>query len=72
MPLRYANLNKIKSLSKEDPQKNMTDMMMTFEISEVTRDLVELGDKHNFTCYPSLLSNVRYTLDTLSRNLVDV
>lgn len=48
MPLRYADLNKIKSLVKEDPPKNMIDFMMTFEISEVKSDLVELGDKHNF------------------------
>uniref|UniRef100_A0A7N6BRJ3 Vacuolar protein sorting 13 homolog A n=1 Tax=Anabas testudineus TaxID=64144 RepID=A0A7N6BRJ3_ANATE len=32
MPLRYADLKKIKSLVKEDPQKNMIDFLMTFEI----------------------------------------
>uniref|UniRef100_A0A3Q1IKG5 Uncharacterized protein n=1 Tax=Anabas testudineus TaxID=64144 RepID=A0A3Q1IKG5_ANATE len=37
MPLRYADLKKIKSLVKEDPQKNMIDFLMTFEISELCR-----------------------------------
>uniref|UniRef100_A0A3Q3JC42 Vacuolar protein sorting 13 homolog A n=1 Tax=Monopterus albus TaxID=43700 RepID=A0A3Q3JC42_MONAL len=32
MPLRYGDLHKIKSLVKEDPQKNMTDFIMKFEI----------------------------------------
>uniref|UniRef100_A0A8C4FH35 Vacuolar protein sorting 13 homolog A n=1 Tax=Dicentrarchus labrax TaxID=13489 RepID=A0A8C4FH35_DICLA len=45
MPLRYADLHKRKSFFKEDSQKNMTDFIMTFEISEVQRGLVELGDK---------------------------
>lgn len=42
MPLRYAN--KIKS---SEAQKNMTDLIMKFEISEVQRGLVELGGKHS-------------------------
>lgn len=37
MPLRYADLHKRKSLIKEDTQKNMTEFIMTFEISEVQR-----------------------------------
>uniref|UniRef100_A0A8D3C607 Vacuolar protein sorting 13 homolog A n=1 Tax=Scophthalmus maximus TaxID=52904 RepID=A0A8D3C607_SCOMX len=37
MPLRYADLNKRKSLVKEDAQKNMTDFIMKFEISELCR-----------------------------------
>lgn len=66
MPLRSSYLNKIKSLAKEDPQKNMIDFMMTFEINEVKRDLVELGDKHYFLFHIScvihlLLFNVGYT-----------
>lgn len=47
MPLRYADLHKRKGLFKEDAQKNMTDFIMTFEISEVQRGFVELGDKHS-------------------------
>uniref|UniRef100_A0AAQ5ZIR7 Vacuolar protein sorting 13 homolog A n=1 Tax=Amphiprion ocellaris TaxID=80972 RepID=A0AAQ5ZIR7_AMPOC len=35
MPLRYADLSKRRSLLKEDTQKNMTDLILTFEISEV-------------------------------------
>lgn len=35
MPLRYADLHRAKSLAKEDQQKNMTDLILTFEISEV-------------------------------------
>lgn len=38
MPLRYADLHKRKSLIKEESQKNMTDFIMKFEISEVQRD----------------------------------
>lgn len=47
MPLRYADLNKRKSLVKEDLQKNMTDFTMKFEITEVQKGLVELDDKHS-------------------------
>lgn len=50
MPLRYADLNKRKGLVKEDLQKNMTDFIMTFEISEVQKGLVELHDKHAIAC----------------------
>uniref|UniRef100_A0A672HME5 Vacuolar protein sorting 13 homolog A n=1 Tax=Salarias fasciatus TaxID=181472 RepID=A0A672HME5_SALFA len=32
MPLRYADLSKRKSLIKDDVQKNMTDLILTFEI----------------------------------------
>jgi len=39
MPLRYADLSKRRSFIKEDSQKNMTDLILTFEISEVQKDL---------------------------------
>uniref|UniRef100_A0A3Q2YAD3 Chorein N-terminal domain-containing protein n=1 Tax=Hippocampus comes TaxID=109280 RepID=A0A3Q2YAD3_HIPCM len=35
MPLRYADLNRRKGVAQEERQKNMTDFVMTFEISEV-------------------------------------
>lgn len=38
MPLRYADASKRKS---SESQKNMTDFIMTFEISEVQRGVVE-------------------------------
>lgn len=41
MPLRYGDLHKRASLVKEDSQKNMTDLILTFEISEVQRGLVD-------------------------------
>uniref|UniRef100_A0A3B4Z0W4 Vacuolar protein sorting 13 homolog A n=1 Tax=Stegastes partitus TaxID=144197 RepID=A0A3B4Z0W4_9TELE len=37
MPLRYADLSKRRNLLKEDTQKNMTDLILTFEISELCR-----------------------------------
>nr|XP_020458048.1 vacuolar protein sorting-associated protein 13A isoform X1 [Monopterus albus] len=43
MPLRYGDLHKIKSLVKEDPQKNMTDFIMKFEISEFSVQLCRLS-----------------------------
>lgn len=47
MPLRYGDLHKRKSLFKEDAPKNMTDLVMTFEITEVQRVPVELGDSQS-------------------------
>uniref|UniRef100_A0A665TGP5 Vacuolar protein sorting 13 homolog A n=1 Tax=Echeneis naucrates TaxID=173247 RepID=A0A665TGP5_ECHNA len=35
MPLRYGDMHKRKSLIKEESQKNMTDFIMKFEISEL-------------------------------------
>lgn len=52
MPLRSVNLSKRKS---SDGQKNMTDFVMTFEISEVQRGLVEIGDKHSLCCRLSII-----------------
>lgn len=49
MPLRYADLHKRKSLFKEDSPKNMTDFIMTFEISEVQRGHVQLSDKYSLS-----------------------
>lgn len=49
MPLRYADLHKRKSLFKEDSPKNMTDFIMTFEISEVQRGHVQFSDKHSLS-----------------------
>lgn len=46
MPLRYADLNKRRGLFKEDSKKNMTDLFLTFEISEVRNILVKLDVKH--------------------------
>lgn len=63
MPLRYADLNRRKGLLKDDAQKNMTDLIMTFEISEVKRDLVDLGGKHTVVrdyfliVFPIILNN---------------
>uniref|UniRef100_A0A671VJ44 Vacuolar protein sorting 13 homolog A n=1 Tax=Sparus aurata TaxID=8175 RepID=A0A671VJ44_SPAAU len=47
MPLRYGDLHKRKSIFKEDAPKNMTDLIMTFEITEVHRVPVELGDRQS-------------------------
>ncbi|XP_026177375.1 intermembrane lipid transfer protein VPS13A isoform X2 [Mastacembelus armatus] len=49
MPLRYADLHKIKSLGKEDPQKNMTDFIMKFEISEFSVQLCRLSQGKEVT-----------------------
>ncbi|XP_045891706.1 vacuolar protein sorting-associated protein 13A isoform X2 [Micropterus dolomieu] len=49
MPLRYADLNKRKGLVKEDPQKNMTDFTMTFEISELSVQLCRLSGDQEVT-----------------------
>uniref|UniRef100_A0A7N6B7R4 Vacuolar protein sorting 13 homolog A n=1 Tax=Anabas testudineus TaxID=64144 RepID=A0A7N6B7R4_ANATE len=49
MPLRYADLKKIKSLVKEDPQKNMIDFLMTFEISEFSVQLCRLSGEKEVT-----------------------
>ncbi|TKS78631.1 Vacuolar protein sorting-associated protein 13A [Collichthys lucidus] len=42
MPLRYGDLHKRASLVKEDAQKNMTDLILTFEISEFSVQLCRL------------------------------
>lgn len=47
MPLRYGDLHKRKSIFKEDAPKNMTDLIMTFEITEVQRVPVKLGDRQS-------------------------
>ncbi|XP_053725885.1 vacuolar protein sorting-associated protein 13A isoform X1 [Synchiropus splendidus] len=49
MPLRYADLHKTKNLLKEDTQKNMTDLILTFEISEFSIQLCRLSDGHEIT-----------------------
>uniref|UniRef100_A0A8D3DF94 Vacuolar protein sorting 13 homolog A n=1 Tax=Scophthalmus maximus TaxID=52904 RepID=A0A8D3DF94_SCOMX len=49
MPLRYADLNKRKSLVKEDAQKNMTDFIMKFEISEFSVQLCRLSGGQEVT-----------------------
>ncbi|XP_067376850.1 vacuolar protein sorting-associated protein 13A isoform X3 [Channa argus] len=49
MPLRYADLHKIKSLVKEDAQKNMTDFIMQFEISEFSVQLCRLSEDKEIT-----------------------
>ncbi|KAM9858498.1 intermembrane lipid transfer protein VPS13A [Aulostomus maculatus] len=49
MPLRYADLNKRRSLIKEDPQKNMTDFILTFEISEFSIQLCRLSGDQEIT-----------------------
>ncbi|XP_041793933.1 vacuolar protein sorting-associated protein 13A isoform X1 [Chelmon rostratus] len=49
MPLRYADLHKRKSLVKEDAQKNMTDFIMTFEISEFSVQLCRLSGTQEVT-----------------------
>lgn len=54
MPLRYADLNTIKRLAKEDPQKNMTNFIMRFEITEVKGDLIKLFEKHYFLFMPDV------------------
>ncbi|KAM7416667.1 hypothetical protein PAMA_018632 [Pampus argenteus] len=47
MPLRYADLHKRKI--KEDHQKNMTDFIMTFEISELSVQLCRLSGDQEVT-----------------------
>ncbi|XP_057687082.1 vacuolar protein sorting-associated protein 13A isoform X2 [Corythoichthys intestinalis] len=42
MPLRYADLNRAKNIVQEERQKNMTDFLMTFEISEFSIQLCRL------------------------------
>ncbi|KAM9359845.1 intermembrane lipid transfer protein VPS13A [Symphorus nematophorus] len=49
MPLRYADLHKRKSLIKEDSQKNMTDFIMKFEISEFSVQLCRLSGGQEVT-----------------------
>ncbi|XP_028269802.1 intermembrane lipid transfer protein VPS13A isoform X2 [Parambassis ranga] len=49
MPLRYADLNKRRSLIKEDTQKNMTDLILTFEISEFSVQLCRLSEGQEIT-----------------------
>ncbi|KAM4575849.1 intermembrane lipid transfer protein VPS13A isoform 2-T2 [Odontesthes bonariensis] len=43
MPLRYADLSKRRSFIKEDSQKNMTDLILTFEISEFSVQLCRVS-----------------------------
>uniref|UniRef100_A0A3B4VHW4 Vacuolar protein sorting 13 homolog A n=1 Tax=Seriola dumerili TaxID=41447 RepID=A0A3B4VHW4_SERDU len=49
MPLRYADLHKRKSLIKEESQKNMTDFIMKFEISEFSVQLCRLSGDQEVT-----------------------
>ncbi|KAM7018715.1 intermembrane lipid transfer protein VPS13A isoform 2-T2 [Tautogolabrus adspersus] len=49
MPLRYADLHKRKSLIKEDVKKNMTDLILTFEISEFSVQLCRLSGDQEVT-----------------------
>ncbi|CAJ1068435.1 vacuolar protein sorting-associated protein 13A isoform X2 [Xyrichtys novacula] len=49
MPLRYADLHKRKSLLKDDVQKNMTDLILTFEISEFSVQLCRLSGGQEVT-----------------------
>ncbi|XP_051807014.1 vacuolar protein sorting-associated protein 13A isoform X1 [Acanthochromis polyacanthus] len=49
MPLRYADLNKRSRLLKEDTQKNMTDLILTFEISEFSIQLCRLSGNQEVT-----------------------
>uniref|UniRef100_A0A4W6GB83 Vacuolar protein sorting 13 homolog A n=1 Tax=Lates calcarifer TaxID=8187 RepID=A0A4W6GB83_LATCA len=49
MPLRYGDLHKRKSLIKEDTQKNMTDFIMKFEISEFSVQLCRLSGGQEVT-----------------------
>ncbi|XP_060894887.1 vacuolar protein sorting-associated protein 13A isoform X2 [Labrus mixtus] len=49
MPLRYADLHKRKSLIKEDVKKNMTDLILTFEISEFSVQLCRLSEDQEVT-----------------------
>ncbi|XP_058492942.1 vacuolar protein sorting-associated protein 13A isoform X2 [Solea solea] len=48
MPLRYADLYK-KQLQKEDAQKNMTDFILNFEISEFSVQLCRLSGDQEIT-----------------------
>ncbi|XP_061528280.1 vacuolar protein sorting-associated protein 13A [Phycodurus eques] len=43
MPLRYADLNRQRSLAQEERQKNMTHFLMMFEISEFSVQLCRLA-----------------------------
>ncbi|XP_074527415.1 intermembrane lipid transfer protein VPS13A isoform X2 [Halichoeres trimaculatus] len=49
MPLRYADLHKRRSLVKEDTKKNMTDLILTFEISEFSVQLCRLSGGQEIT-----------------------
>ncbi|XP_008285200.1 intermembrane lipid transfer protein VPS13A isoform X2 [Stegastes partitus] len=49
MPLRYADLSKRRNLLKEDTQKNMTDLILTFEISEFSIQLCRLSGGQEVT-----------------------
>ncbi|KAM3611748.1 uncharacterized protein V6R79_023535 [Siganus canaliculatus] len=49
MPLRYADLHKRRSLLKDDAPKNMTDFVMTFEISEFSIQLCRLSGAKEVT-----------------------
>ncbi|XP_071339167.1 intermembrane lipid transfer protein VPS13A isoform X1 [Trachinotus anak] len=49
MPLRYADLHKRQSLIKEESQKNMTDFIMKFEISEFSIQLCRLSGDQEIT-----------------------
>ncbi|KAI3372816.1 hypothetical protein L3Q82_023273 [Scortum barcoo] len=49
MPLRFVDSSKRKSLLKEDVQKNMTDFIMTFEISEFSVQLCRLAGDEEVT-----------------------
>ncbi|CAN9513170.1 unnamed protein product [Ophioblennius macclurei] len=49
MPLRYADLSKRKNLLKDDVQKNMTDLILTFEISEFSVELCRLSGVQEVT-----------------------
>ncbi|XP_077456591.1 intermembrane lipid transfer protein VPS13A isoform X1 [Stigmatopora argus] len=44
MPLRYADLHRQKNISQEERQKNMTDFLMSFEISKFSVKLCRLDD----------------------------
>ncbi|XP_077417334.1 intermembrane lipid transfer protein VPS13A isoform X1 [Vanacampus margaritifer] len=43
MPLRYGDLHRSKTFAQEECQKNMTDFLMTFEISEFSVQLCRLN-----------------------------
>nr|XP_019956405.1 PREDICTED: vacuolar protein sorting-associated protein 13A [Paralichthys olivaceus] len=49
MPLRYADLNKRKSVFRDDAPKNMTDFIMKFEISEFSVQLCRLSGDQEVT-----------------------
>ncbi|CAG5923536.1 unnamed protein product [Menidia menidia] len=49
MPLRYADLSKRRSFIKEDTQKNMTDLILTFEISEFSVQLCRVSEGQEVT-----------------------